>query len=733
MKVVKWTILSIVVLVAVLIGAVGLIIATLDPNDYKDEIAAQVKETTGRELTLAGDINWSVFPWLGLSLGEASLSNAQGFGDQAFASLEQVEVHVALMPLFKKDVHAQEITVKGLTLNLEKNKAGKDNWSDLSQPSEKESKPKDNASESGKPEASGISVDIKGIKIENARLSYNDAQAGQKLEISPFNLRTDALKLGEPVNVVSDLKLDHNGLLIALDLAGKINANPETGQYKLSDFVVRQEFSGEQIPGGQQSGVLRMDVDANTSTQVIAIEKLSADLIGMSLQGKMQVAQFMDKPRYSGQLSSNTFNLRQLMEKLGQALPETSKSDALGSTSLSVDFNGDTQQVAVKPIVLKLDQSTLQGEAALKDFANQAITFDLSIDRLNLDHYLPETSEKAPAPATPDAPAGDKEPPTNDRIELPVEMIKSLNIDGTARVDTLTAQKLTFSQASVTLSANKGLVKIAPLSANAYQGNAKINASLDVRKKTPAYKADVDLGGVQSGDILKALFDDPYLSGIANFSANIATSGNTVSELKKGLNGSFKAKFSEGTIKGSNLSAKILDARNFVRKLEGKSMLENKVSDSTRFSIMTATGSIKNGILNNPDLSLVAPLFSARGNGKVNLGDDSLDYTLNLGRPPSEGKENYFIPLQIKGPFSDLKFKLAADEAAKKYAKDELDKKKAELKKKADAEKARLKKKAEEEKAKLKAEADAKLKEKQGELEEKLQKELEKGLQKLFK
>jgi AsmA protein len=49
----------------VLIG--GLLTAAvflINPNDYKDEIAAAVKKQTGRELAIQGDISLSVFPWL---------------------------------------------------------------------------------------------------------------------------------------------------------------------------------------------------------------------------------------------------------------------------------------------------------------------------------------------------------------------------------------------------------------------------------------------------------------------------------------------------------------------------------------------------------------------------------------------------------------------------------------------------------------------------------------------
>ena len=46
-----------------------------DPNDYKDEIRQLARDKANLELTLKGDIGWSLFPWLGLELTDASLAS----------------------------------------------------------------------------------------------------------------------------------------------------------------------------------------------------------------------------------------------------------------------------------------------------------------------------------------------------------------------------------------------------------------------------------------------------------------------------------------------------------------------------------------------------------------------------------------------------------------------------------------------------------------------------------
>ncbi len=60
-----------------------------DANALRDDLTALVKKETGRELTINGDLDLAFFPWLGFSMQDASLSNAPGFGDEPFATIDQ--------------------------------------------------------------------------------------------------------------------------------------------------------------------------------------------------------------------------------------------------------------------------------------------------------------------------------------------------------------------------------------------------------------------------------------------------------------------------------------------------------------------------------------------------------------------------------------------------------------------------------------------------------------------
>ena len=129
LKFILWLVAALVLLVVIAAVVLPMVV---DPNDYKDEIAAAVAEQTGRTLTIEGDIGLSVFPWLGLDIGPTQLSNAAGFAEASMARMQAVQVRVKLLPLLRKQLEVDKVLLAGLQLNLAKDKQGRSNWDDLS-------------------------------------------------------------------------------------------------------------------------------------------------------------------------------------------------------------------------------------------------------------------------------------------------------------------------------------------------------------------------------------------------------------------------------------------------------------------------------------------------------------------------------------------------------------------------------------------------------------------------
>lgn len=111
----KWLLASIVGLVAVV---VFYLLVVFDLNDFKAEIITSVEQQTGRRLEIAGDIGWTVYPGLGLSLSDVKLSNPEGFTPQQMLEVSQLTAAVALMPLFNNELQVQRLHLDGVRVHL---------------------------------------------------------------------------------------------------------------------------------------------------------------------------------------------------------------------------------------------------------------------------------------------------------------------------------------------------------------------------------------------------------------------------------------------------------------------------------------------------------------------------------------------------------------------------------------------------------------------------------------
>ena len=102
---------TLIVLVIALAIALPLI---YDTEDMKVVMADQARKQTGRELSIGGDLNFSVFPWLAVEVFDLELGNAPGFGDQPFARIEEARIGVALIPLCMRLAPDYDLVIAGV-------------------------------------------------------------------------------------------------------------------------------------------------------------------------------------------------------------------------------------------------------------------------------------------------------------------------------------------------------------------------------------------------------------------------------------------------------------------------------------------------------------------------------------------------------------------------------------------------------------------------------------------
>src|ERR1700730_13751869 len=163
-------------ILAILCAVLVVVWLTINTNNYKGKIAARVKESTGRELTLTGDIKLSVFPWVALELGPATLGNPAGFSDEPFLSFSHASVRVKLLPLLHQRLEVARVAIDGLDLRLAKNAQGRGNWQGV-ESSAKTAKPADG-------DGARYWEGLANVRVQKGRVSY------QGFTLSNINLET---------------------------------------------------------------------------------------------------------------------------------------------------------------------------------------------------------------------------------------------------------------------------------------------------------------------------------------------------------------------------------------------------------------------------------------------------------------------------------------------------------------------------------------------------------------
>ena len=700
---------SLLILVTVIIGSIFLFV---DPNDYKDKITTAVYEATGRQLTIAGDINLSLYPWLGLSLGATQLSNAKGFGDTPFASVENVDIKVKLLPLFQQRLEMQKIRLYGLRASLAKNKEGVSNWDDLTMPQDAlgatdkqavtETPKAPTTPQTTEPiQAMGAlaALAIDGLELENAHLEWDDQQANQHIIISKLALRTGPLALPAPIDLSLSLDVNMKNPEIDghVDFTGQVSFDLETQEYRANNLDLAVKATGAGLPVSPVDVRLLANVKADLKQQRLDLSALKLNTLGTNITGQISITELDKSPTASGQIAIANFSPKEVSKKLGITLPDTSDASVLSKMGVNISFNGNMNGANISKLAIILDDTNLTGKASVKNFAAPAIRFDINVDDIDLDRYLPPATEStASTAATPGTAAAAA-------TQLPLEPLRALNINGNFRLGKLkiTGARLT----DITFSANAkgGRINLNPVKANLYKGSYKGRIAMDVRTDTPKLTFIETLSGVNVGPLLKDVLGKELVSGTANISAELTTTGVELATIKKTLNGKAKFSFQDGAVKGVNIAQIIREAN---AKLNKKSA-PPKTSNETDFTEMSGSVTITNGIVRNKDLKMKSPLLRISGKGNVDLPKEKIKYLVNASIVESSkgqaGKElnelkSLTIPIKVTGTFDNPKYGLDLGPVLQARAKKAVEKQKKRIVKKARKD---IKKKVEDELKKL--------------------------------
>jgi Uncharacterized protein involved in outer membrane biogenesis len=670
-------------LIALVIVGLLLVLLLVDPNDFRDDIEELVERQTGRELTLSGDLKLSVFPWIALELGPASLGDAPGFGDEPFVSIQEARVGARLWPLLRGRIEIGEVRLVGARVRLITDEQGRTNWSDLGGADSETAESTDSAP--------GEWPTIAGLDVRDASILIENRQEKSRQTIRDFNLKTGRLESGKPFDIETDFVFDQGPELAArVQLSGRVTADLDrnahrlaepkidvtlTGQdypmegvpvavraqaleadvakelYRLTDLNVTTTWKGEGLPAAGVPVTLNAaDFNANLAAQTLELAKLELNVAGARLSGALTGEEILDAPRLRGPLSLEPLSLREWLPKVGVELPETADPKVFGRFSFASNVALTKSSVELADIVMQLDETTAKGMFGIADFDAMALRFDLNIDRIDADRYL--------SPPLEDEANKGEEGPT----EIPVDLLRELNARGQLTVGEAIFAGMTFSKLKLGINARDGKVRFHPSEASMYGGTYRGDISIDATGQAARISLDEHVSGVDFAPLFKDFFDTNRVSGKGNLNLKLTGVGRTTDDIMRTLNGTLDFNVTDGALEGADLWYEIRRARAVLRQ---QPIPERTGPARTPFTALTGTGTMKDGVLTNNDLNVAMQYLKVTGKGSVDLPNETLDYRLiaTVLKIPPEGADaeqmqelvDAQIPVTVTGALTDPK------------------------------------------------------------------------------
>ena len=605
------------VLLVILAGVVGIVIIAavslflfFDPNDFRDRISVAVKEQTGRDLVITGDLSLSLFPWLAVEMGRTELGNAQGFSGEQFLSFEQASLSVRLMPLiFQQQVTVGTASLDGLVVNLEVNNTGVTNWDDLT-----------TADEATEEQETGdaAAIDVANISVRNANVSYTDRQAGSAYTISNLEFDTGRIAANTPIDIAAEFDFDSSPGELGGHLAirGTASMNDGMSLVNVAGLNVNGVLNGivpEPTEFNFDSRAIALDIDAES----VNLGELDLMILGLSMSANVAPFSYANSPQPKAELRVAEFSLKELMKVLDIEAPVTADPNALQRVSFSANAAIGETAIALNSLTLALDESSMTGSLLIPMTTDGALQFDLGVDTITLDAYMAPTDDSVVAADGEDA--GD--------IEIPVDLIRTLNAKGSFKIQRAYLSGIEFDSLELGVNASAGRLRLHPLAANFYDGKYSGDVRIDASGNLPSVSANEKISGVNLAALATAMFDQQNISGTINGGFVLGGAGQSLSAIRRDLDGTMSIELLDGAWEGTDVWYQLRKARATYRQ---EAPPEAVLPARTAFSNARATGIVTNGIFENKDFLAELPFLQLTGGGMVDLNSTEVNYAMQV-------------------------------------------------------------------------------------------------------
>ncbi len=627
-RVIKWGLITVGSLVVLLIAALILIPRFVDIHRYKPIIEQQVTKATGRPFSVGDDLHFSLFPYAGISFSDLHLGNPPGFEEKDFVFVKSFVVRVKFLPLLFRDVQVKRFMLGGARLVLETNKDGRVNWKFNTKAGSGISGETPRHVKIPKQGEAGKWIDLKAftlgeLAVKDGSVIWVDHQKKARKEISDVTLMLHNVSLERPIGLTFSAKLDSRPFSIKGDV-GPIGKMPGKGT----------------IPLNLSVGALHQ--------------------VGIHITG--HVSDLADHAKFDINVNMSPFSPRKLMAEMGEAFPvSTADPKAIDSVSFNGEVKGDATNISISKGALDMDASKAKFTIQADNFDHPRVTFNLTVDQMDVDRYLPAPGTRKGAPKSMrSGPPNAKQSGTQKaRHKFDYSPLRNLVLNGTVGIGKLKIKNAKIERVQFKVIGAKGLFHLKPLAMGLYQGNMSGSGVLSVQQDVPRFNIQLELDGVQAGPLFTDVLKKDFLEGSLKAKVDLDMKGDDAVAIKKTLSGSGDLLFKNGAVKGINLEGMIHNVKTAFGLAE-----KTENTPKTDFSELHAPFSVRNGMIASDATTLVSPLIRLKASGEADLIKEKLDFRLEpkfvatlTGQGDTENRSGAMVPVRVTGTFSSPEFR----------------------------------------------------------------------------
>lgn len=589
----------------------------IDAQRWRPYLEARASRSMGRRVSIEGEIGLTLFPRTELSLSGVRVANSEAFGAEDLLEVKRMQIRARPLPLLLGRIEVERLTMEGPRLVLGRDRDGRWNWR-ASSAAALEAREGEGRGRGATPEKGLLwAATSKGLLLTGGRVTWMDMATGDRYDLEEVTVALSDFSPGRRARLSASCLLKGRRISLEGDL-GPLTGDPLRGD---------------------------MPLDAALHVGGRTVLKAQGTISGPS-----------PLPRFDLSLQVLPFSAGELLRILGKDRIRATDPAVLKNASFQCKVRWDGREAVVERGILHLDDSTvtLSGRASLSPLRH--IEFDLSVDHLDVDAYLPPPAPRGRVRRAEEADRGIGTDARGDGGSL--GLWSALSLQGGLQVGALRFRGARLQEVSMKLSAQHGVLSLSSIEAKGYGGSWAGSALLDLTGRHPKVDLEVTIAGAQVGPLLHDLARKDFLKGTLRGHLALHSDHLDLQDPLRSLQGQGDLSVVEGAILGVDLVDKVRHVI-ALRQREGKT-----AQPETPFSELRSLFGVSGGLLETQRSSLEARGLRIHAKGKADLIGHTLEFRLEpelgpelKGGEKGEGMAMLAVPVIVSGSFSSPTFR----------------------------------------------------------------------------